>query len=91
MLPEASIDAIESLDDGTSLFYAMYLLRIMTKLKNDGQDIFDTLPNGKKRYFKDLLTHKDFLSKSESKMYVTAVSSLDRTDRPVACTIVFAV
>ena len=68
MLSEASIDAIEGLDDGTSLFYAMYLLRIMTKLKNDGQDIFDTLPNGKKRYFKDLLTHKDFLSKYESKM-----------------------
>ena len=40
---------------------ALFALRIVLKLSQNGKDEFVTLPNGKKRYFADLMSHKDKL------------------------------
>ena len=33
-------------------------MTLFQRVQNDGNQVFDELPNGKKRYFKDLVSHK---------------------------------
>ena len=47
---------------------ALFVLRIVLKLSQNGKDEFVTLPNGKKRYFADLMSHKDKLEENMEKM-----------------------
>ena len=47
---------------GTQGFY-LVLLKIILKLKNNGKEEFFQLPNGKKRYFADLMSNADVLRK----------------------------
>ena len=47
---------------------ALFVLRIVLKLSQNGKDEFVTLPNGKKRYFADLMSHKDKLEENMGKM-----------------------
>ena len=46
----------------------LFVLRIVLKLSQNGKDEFVTLPNGKKRYFADLMSHKDKLEENMEKM-----------------------
>ena len=34
-------------------------MTLFQRVQNDGNQVFDDLPNGKKRYFKDLISHKE--------------------------------
>ena len=34
-------------------------MTLFQRVQNDGNQVFDELPNGKKRYFKDLVSHKE--------------------------------
>ena len=34
-------------------------MTLFQRVQNDGNHVFDDLPNGKKRYFKDLISHKE--------------------------------
>ena len=34
-------------------------MTLFWRVQNDGNQVFDELPNGKKRYFKDLVSHKE--------------------------------
>ena len=34
-------------------------MTLFQRVQNDGNQVFDELPNGKRRYFKDLISHKE--------------------------------
>ena len=51
-----------------SMSETRHILRIVLKLSQNGKDEFVTLPNGKKRYFADLMSHKDKLEEDAEKM-----------------------
>ena len=34
-------------------------MTLFQRVQNDGNQVFDELPNGKKRYFNDLVSHKE--------------------------------
>ena len=34
-------------------------MTLFQRVQNDGNQVFDDLPNGKKRYFRDLISHKE--------------------------------
>ena len=34
-------------------------MTLFRRVQNDGNQVYDELPNGKRRYFKDLISHKE--------------------------------
>jgi len=48
-----------SLEDLEELDFERMVVRTILRVQNDGNQVFDELPNGKKRYFKDLVSHKE--------------------------------
>ena len=50
--------------------YTYFLIRVILKLKNGGDKEFEQLPNGQKRYFKDLISHHNEIKQDENKMFV---------------------
>ena len=50
--------------------YTYYLIRVILKLKNGGDKEFEQLPNGQKRYFKDLISHRNEIQQDENKMFI---------------------
>ena len=44
------------------------MIRSILKLKNNGTEEFVKLPNGKKRYFKDLISHHQEIARDSMKM-----------------------
>ena len=68
--PPYFIQPLESIGEGSSFYYAVYLTRIILKLKKVGgpEIIFDELPNGQRRYFKDLMSHKDSISNDPERL-----------------------
>ena len=62
-----SVDQIMSIEGSTPLYTALYLFRIYLKQKLQPDEFFE-LPNGKKRYFSDLISHTDEIMKNTKKM-----------------------
>jgi len=52
-LKDVSEEDLEDLD------MERMIVRTILRLQNDGKEVFDELPNGKRRYFKDLMSHKE--------------------------------
>ena len=46
-------------DDLQDLDFERMVVRTIIRLQNHGHEIYDELPNGRRRYFKDLMSHKD--------------------------------
>ena len=50
--------------------YTYFLIRVILKLNNGGDKEFEQLPNGQKRYFKDLISHRNEIQQDENKMFI---------------------
>ena len=48
-----------TLEDLEDVDFERMVVRTILRLENGGNQVFDELPNGKRRYFKDLMSHKE--------------------------------
>ena len=61
-----SREKLISLPTGSPLFYALFIARILHKLKNGGDKEFFEFPNGQRRYFKDLVSHQEDIARDDT-------------------------
>ena len=63
-------------DDLQDLDFERMVVRTIIRLQNHGHEIYDELPNGRRRYFKDLMSHKTELAKDSRMKLLSHIYNL---------------